>query len=195
MWTLPLFPTPPFSNFAQLHSPSLLLPSPKPTALSVALFLQLNRWLRYNWFGILLNDTMDLYMLSLRKFVSEGPWCVSLLVLWFDITHTNTQTHTQTYSTLCGPVDWHTHINIYLHHLLCAKSSYLYYIECIIHWYQKFIFHNVFRFQACHQRKHHTCGCHMPKEHFTVMLCDSKLHAILWHVISLKLNIGKKITA
>ena len=38
--------------------------------------------------------------------------------------HTQTHTrHTQ------GPVDWHTHINTYLHHLLCAYSSYLYYTE------------------------------------------------------------------
>ena len=31
-----------------------------------------------------------------------------------------------------GPVGWHTHKNTYLHHLLCAHSSYLYYIEWII---------------------------------------------------------------
>ena len=28
-----------------------------------------------------------------------------------------------------GPLDWHTHINIYLHHLICAHSSYLNYIK------------------------------------------------------------------
>ena len=27
-----------------------------------------------------------------------------------------------------GPVDWHTHKNIYLHHFICAHSSYLNYI-------------------------------------------------------------------
>ena len=37
-------------------------------------------------------------------------------------THANTQ-HTQ------EPVDYHSHINIYLHHLLCAHSSYRYYIK------------------------------------------------------------------
>ena len=36
--------------------------------------------------------------------------------------HTNTQ-HTQ------GPVDWHTHINTYLHNVLFAHSSCLYYIK------------------------------------------------------------------
>ena len=55
--------------------------------------------------------------------------CGFLLVLWFDITHTQTQTHT----VHSGAVDWHTHINIYLHHLLCAHSSYLYFIK-IIKW-------------------------------------------------------------
>ena len=34
----------------------------------------------------------------------------------------------------------------------------------------------------------------MPKQHFTAMACNSKPHAILWYVISAKLNIGKKIT-
>ena len=39
------------------------------------------------------------------------------------------------------------------------------------------------------------CGCRMPKQYFIAVVCDSKLHAIiLWHVISMKLNIGKKIT-
>ena len=38
-------------------------------------------------------------------------------------------------------------------------------------------------------------GCRPPKQRFTAMAYDSKLHAILlWHVISVKLNIGKKIT-
>ena len=38
------------------------------------------------------------------------------------------------------------------------------------------------------------CGCYIPKQHFIAMACDSKLHAmILWHVMSVKLNIAKKI--
>ena len=37
-------------------------------------------------------------------------------------------------------------------------------------------------------------GCHMPKQSVIAMVCDSKLHAILWCVINMKLNIGKKIT-
>ena len=35
----------------------------------------------------------------------------------------------------------------------------------------------------------------MPKQQFIAMACNSKSHAImLWHEISVKLNIGKKIT-
>ena len=39
------------------------------------------------------------------------------------------------------------------------------------------------------------CDCHMPK-HFLAMACNSKSHVIviMWHVINMKLNIGKKIT-
>ena len=50
-----------------------------------------------------------------------------LLVPRFDIT--NAQTHyTQ------GPLDWHTHQNVYLYHLLCAQMSYLYYIKWLNKW-------------------------------------------------------------
>ena len=45
-------------------------------------------------------------------------------------THKDTQ-HIQ------GLIDWHTHINIYLNNLLSTHSSCLYYVEWIIHWYQK----------------------------------------------------------
>ena len=39
------------------------------------------------------------------------------------------------------------------------------------------------------------CGFHMPKQHFTAMVHDSNSHTlILWHVISMILNIGKKLT-
>ena len=46
-------------------------------------------------------------------------WFFTDTLIWY---HKHTQ-HTQ------GPVDWHTHINVYLHHLLCVQSSYLYYIK------------------------------------------------------------------
>ena len=120
-------------------------------------FFWLNGWSRHIWCAILLNDVMDLHMSSLSILVPEGHWCVFYAtrrqvywglthnvvfagtLIWYH-THTNTQ-HTQ------GPLDWDTHINIHLHHLLCSHSSYLYYNEWIIHWYQKYTFHNVFSFQ------------------------------------------------
>ena len=84
-------------------------------------------------------DIMDLHMSSFGTLIPEGPWCVfyatrrqvywgltySVVFCWyFDLisyAHNDTQ----------GPVDWHTHINIYLHHL-CAHSSYLPVTEWII---------------------------------------------------------------
>ena len=46
----------------------------------------------------------------------------------------------------------------YLHHLLCAHSSYVYYNEWIIHWYQKFTFFSkVFSFQKLFTCKSHVC--------------------------------------
>ena len=58
---------------------------------------------------------------------------------------------THTYKHTEGPIDWHTHINIYLHHLLCTNSSYLYYIEWTIYWYQKFtIFYLYYMVKVIH---------------------------------------------
>ena len=36
-------------------------------------------------------------------------------------------------------------------------------------------------------------GCCMPKQCFVAMACHPKLHVIIWHMISVKLNNGKKI--
>ena len=39
------------------------------------------------------------------------------------------------------------------------------------------------------------CDCHLPKQHFVALVCDSKSRTVmLWHVIGVKLNIVKKIT-
>ena len=63
---LPILPPPFFFKFCP---PLLLLPfsSPTPTltVLSVVLFLWLNSWSHYIWCAILLNDNMDLHILSL----------------------------------------------------------------------------------------------------------------------------------
>ena len=64
------------------------------------------------------------------KFTEVWHRCGFSLVLWFDLllTHKHRHTHKDTQHTQ-GSVDGHTHINIYLHQLLCAHSNYLYYIE------------------------------------------------------------------
>ena len=129
------------------------------TAHSVVLFLWLNGRLRHISYATFLNDIMDVQMLSFKilmhvlcnkvsSLLRSDTWCSFLLVLWFDITHTkkHKHTHKDTQHTH-RPVDQHTHLNIHLHQLLCAHSSYLYYIEWIIQWHQKLTFHNVFSFQ------------------------------------------------
>ena len=99
------YPLPSFSNFVE---PLFLLsPTPTHTALSAVLFPWLNGWSRHIWCATLLNDVMDLHMMSsLDTLVPEGPWCVIYatrhqvywyltrvfsLVLWY---YTNTHTHT-----------------------------------------------------------------------------------------------------
>ena len=70
-------PTPSFSVTFNHH----------PTALSIVLFLWLNGWLCHIWCAILLNDIMDLPMLSLDSLRTlvllyldpKGPWCVFVL--------------------------------------------------------------------------------------------------------------------
>ena len=126
-------PLPPFSNFIT-PPPYFSLQTPPPL-----LFL-LSCWMgdraTFDVFYFLLNYIMDLHMLSLGTVVPEGPWCVfystrhqvywglthNVTFCWYPglISHTLKHTqHTQ------GPLEWHIHINIYLHHLLCTHSSYL----------------------------------------------------------------------
>ena len=93
------------------------------------------------WFFFYFYQEKVLWFLSHIKIKKVGNYgqvsrglshnVVFLLVLWFDITHTNTHIHKDT-QHFQGPVHWHTHINIYLHHLLCAQSSYLYYNEDLL---------------------------------------------------------------
>ena len=130
---------PPFQVFSN-PSPhtSLSPPTPTPTVLSVVLFLWLNGWSQHIWCAILLDDNMDLNMSSLGTLVPETPWCVvcnkdsSLLrsdTMWF-FTGNLIWYHTHKHTVHSGSVDWHSLVNIYLHHhLLCAHNSYLYYIK------------------------------------------------------------------
>ena len=141
---LPLYCLPPpFSNFDHPPPPtSMSPPNPNHTALSVVTFPWLNGWSCHILYAILFNDNMDLYMSSLGTLVPEGAWCVfyatrrqvywglthNVVFYWYSylISHTQTEKHTQHTQ---GPVDLHTHIIMYLHHLLCAHSSYLCYIK------------------------------------------------------------------
>ena len=89
-----------------------------------------------------INDNIDLHMSRLGNLVPEGPWCVFYATrcqVYWSLTHnvafycysdliSHTLKHKHTHH-IQGSVDWHTHINIYLHHLLYAHSSYLYYIK------------------------------------------------------------------
>ena len=136
-----------------------LLPPPPPTTLSVVLLLWLNVWSCHIWCATLLNAIRDLYMSSLGTLVAEIPWCVFYAlrhqVYWWysklDITHTKTQR-----TCMQQQLAWQTHINIYLLHLLCSNSSYLYCIEWIIHWHQKFTF-IFFSFKKLFTCKNHVC--------------------------------------
>ena len=93
------------TNFVHKHT-SLSSPTPTPTVLSAALFFWLNGWSCLMLCVILL---MIIWIDTCRALVPEGPWYVFYatrhqvycglthkvffpLVLWFDITHTNTQT-------------------------------------------------------------------------------------------------------
>ena len=139
LWRLPYIAYPPlFSSFVPSLPSSL---SPNHTVLFVVLFLWLNGWSHHIWCAILLNDNMNLHMFSLGTLVPEGTWWVFYSTrsqVYWGLTHnvvfycysdffiTHTQMHKNTQHTQ-GPVDWHTYINIYLHHLLCAHGSYLCY--------------------------------------------------------------------
>ena len=60
------------------------------------------------------------------------------------------------------------------------------------------LLHSIYMLFCLHRlviKKHCMCGHCIPKQHFSAIVCNSKSHAIiLWHLISIKLNIGKKIT-
>ena len=166
----PLYFLPP-THFQILSTPPLSCHLQPPPPLLV---LWLNGWSHHIWCAILLNDIINLHMSSLGTLVPEGPWYLfyakrrqvywglthNVVFCWYSNLILRTQTHTYTHKDIQhtqGLVDLHTHINIYLHHLLCAHSSYLYYIGWIIHWHQKITFHESnISFQELF-----TCKCHI----------------------------------
>ena len=152
--------TTPFSNLLQLLLPRCLQP------LSPMLFLL---FYVFGWMGdsatfdVPLNDIMDLHMSNFGT--SEGPCCVFyatrrqgllrsdtwgiLLVLWFDITQIQNHTAHSGANRLT-----HSYKYILTPPVMCSQQ--LSALHWIIHWYQKFSYHNVFSFQ-----KLLTCRSHI----------------------------------
>ena len=87
--------------------------TPIPPPLFVALFLWLNGWSRHIWCFILLNEIMDLHMLSLGILAPQRPcsvlyatrfqittvkhmtWFFASTLIWY---HTHTRTHARTHT-------------------------------------------------------------------------------------------------
>ena len=97
---------------------------------------------------ILLND-VDLHMpsrVTLAVYQNKISNLLKWNVMWF-FASTLTWYHTDMKTQhIQGPIDWHTHKNMYQRHHLRANNSYVHYIEWIIRWYQIFTFHNFFAF-------------------------------------------------
>ena len=71
-------------------------------------------------------------------FMQQGVKCIEVWHIMWLFAGTLIWYHTHTYTQYTqGAVEWQTHTNIYLHHLLYAHSSCLPYLEWIIHWYKK----------------------------------------------------------
>ena len=97
-----------------------------------------NYWLGWNAIvgrGVLTLLILPIYPPFFKFFPTAPPY-----------THKHTHKDTQHTPALGASRLTQPYKYIYLHLLLCAHSSYLYYIEWTIHWYQKFTFHNVFSF-------------------------------------------------
>ena len=142
LWRLPILPTPSFSNFVHPLPPLPCCLQPHPHCSFCCLLYLAEGWSCH--ISCAIDDNMDLHMPSLVTLVSEGPWCVfyatrsqvywgltHVVFYWYSDLISHTQTHKYTQHTQ-GLVHWHSHLNIYLNYLLCAHSSYFYYIKWII---------------------------------------------------------------
>ena len=130
---IPLYWQPPIFKFCLHPAPCLSSPKSLPPLFTLffALFIWLNGWSFHIWCVILFNDAMDLHMLILGTLVPEEPCCVFYTtrhqIYWgliyneifckYSVLISHIQT--KTCSTNKGQK----------HHLLCAHSSYLYFIE------------------------------------------------------------------
>ena len=75
LWRPSILPAPLPVQILSIPLPtSLSPPTPTPNALSVVIFLRLNRWSWYIWCTFLLNYNMDLHMSRPGTLVPEGPW-------------------------------------------------------------------------------------------------------------------------
>ena len=137
LWRPPILPTPIFQILS--NPPCRCQTAPPLFFLLSCFFDQIGDWAT---FDVLFCLIMILWIHTCQTLVSQyQDLDVGFMQQGIKNTHT--------------PVDWHTHINTYLHHVLCAHSSYLYCTEWIINWYQKFTFHNVFSFQNLFTCKNH----------------------------------------
>ena len=101
-----------------------------PPVLSFNLFLWQNGWSCNIWCAILVNGSthVEPWFLNARRtlmcvlcnkassLLMSDTWCSFLLVLWFDITHTNTQTVHSWASTLIHP-----HKYIFTPPVMCSQ--------------------------------------------------------------------------
>ena len=121
LWRPSILPTPFFSTPSPtyiLSTPSrtfLSPPAPTSTALSVIMFLWLNRWSCHICCTILLNANMDLYMSRLGTLVQAGLWfgfvqqgvnftkvTDNVVFYWYSDLISHTNKHPGTRSTLRG---------------------------------------------------------------------------------------------
>ena len=143
LYGLPQPIPPPFSNFVQHPSFSCCLQTPTLLILLSCFF---------GWMGItptLMIDIMDLHMSSLRSLMCVVKFNVVWYIMWF---FADTLIWYHTHNTLRGQYTYP-----YKKIFAPAVSSYLYFIEWIIQWYQKFTFHNFYFVQELFTCKSHIC--------------------------------------
>ena len=104
-----------------------------PTALFVFLFLWLNGWSCHIWCTILLNDIMDLHIMSLCKLVLEELWWVFYATrcqVYWGLTHNEVfcwysdliSYTTKTQNTVRGAVEWHTYKYTFTSLAMCSQQ-------------------------------------------------------------------------
>ena len=112
LWRPPILPTP-FLQICQTPFPCCLQP-PSPLLFLLPCFFDwMGDWATFDVVFYLM--ILWIYLCRLRTFVSEGSWCMFLLAIWFNITHTNTDKHTHTHTHTHTYTHTHTHTHIHTH--------------------------------------------------------------------------------